>query len=204
MPTINTKKFTLHFGDAHSEMPTVPTAFLKQVHGTTCRLVSAPENREHEGDALLTSTRGLGIGVVTADCLPLALYDSTNHAAAIVHAGWRGAVAGIAAQTLKEMHTHFGTLPENVTAYIGPCARWCCYEVGPAVAAQVPVCALAARDGRTYLDMRAFIKAQLVTAGIAQAQVLCEDTCTICSPQYHSYRRDGGKAGRNTTVIILA
>ena len=200
MPIITTKNFELQFGDATSSTPTEPAAFLKQVHGTTCQLVSAASYREMEGDALLTNTPGLSIGVVTADCAALALYDEKNHAAAMVHAGWRGAVAGVVGQALKSMHEHFGTKNDNVLAYIGPCARWCCYEVGPEVAEQVPKNALQMRDGKTYLDMPTLVIEQL---GIAPDRVLCEYTCTICTPQYHSYRRDDSKAGRNISTITL-
>ena len=203
MHVINTQHFTLQFGDASTIASKAPCAFLKQVHGTTCHLVSAQCDRELQGDSLLTSTPGLGIGVVTADCVPLALYDAKNHAAAMVHAGWRGAVAGVVFETIKQMHKHFGTQPQNVTAYIGPCARWCCYEVGQEVAAQVPQDALASRDGRSYLDMPRLIQTQLMHAKIAEQNVLCEYTCTICSPPYHSYRRDGSRAGRNVSIMIL-
>ena len=114
--------FILEFGGAHTGAPQAPAAFLKQVHGTTCRLVDAATSSDTEGDIILTRTPGLAIGVVTADCAPLALYDEKNHAAAMVHAGWRGAVAGVVQQALKSMHDHFGTIPQNVLASIGPCA----------------------------------------------------------------------------------
>ncbi len=192
--------FTLQFGGALTGAPQPPAAFLKQVHGATCHVVDAASDRTLEGDAILTSTKGLSIALRSADCVPLALYDAKNHAAAMVHAGWRGAVAGVVPAALKSMQEHFGTVPENLTAYIGPCARWCCYEVGPVVAEQVPASALQTREGRTYLDMPTLVIEQL---GIAPDRVLCEYTCTICSPQYHSYRRDGDKAGRNISSITL-
>ena len=173
------------------------------MHGTTCQLVDAPSDCKLEGDAILTSTTGLGIGVRTADCLPLALYDEQHHAAAVVHAGWRGAVAGVVPTAIKSMQTHFGTTPQGLTAYIGPCARWCCYEVGQDVALQVPKDALRVKEESTYLDMQALVHEQLLEAGIAPGRILCEDACTICGVQYHSYRRDGEHAGRNLTIMIL-
>ena len=203
MLNINTDHFALQFGDAHSGLTAAPCAFLKQVHSATCRVVTSQTYREYEGDSLLTRTPGLAIGVVTADCVPLALYDAKNHAAAMVHAGWRGALGGVVQETIKEMQAQFATTPEGLMAYIGPCARRCCYEVGPEVAAQVPACALTQRDESLFLDMPTLVGWQLQDAGIAQASVLCEYTCTICSPQYHSYRRDGSDAGRNITIMTL-
>ena len=203
MNTVQNKNFTLQFGDISTAPSPAPTAFLKQVHGATCVVVNAAADREQEGDVVLTSTPGLRIAVRTADCVPLAFYDTQNHAAAMVHAGWRGAVAGVVQAAMKSMHNEFGTTPQNLSAYIGPCARWCCYEVGSEVATLVPPDALSMRDGLMYLDMPTFVQTQLGQAGIAPERVLCEDTCTICTPQYHSYRRDGTDAGRNISMIIL-
>ncbi len=115
--------------------------FLRQTHGTTVQQVlsgSTPlELFKREGDILLTDVRRVGIGVLTADCAPVVLIDNSKAVAAIVHAGWRGAVALAIVKALRALHTTHGSLYKNIKAIIGPCARACCYEIGLSVAEQV-------------------------------------------------------------------
>src|SRR6202021_3065113 len=66
----------------------------------------------------------------TADCLPLIFYDTYNEVCAIVHAGWRGSVQGIAVKALQRLQNTFNTQRENLRIFLGPCAGMCCYSVG--------------------------------------------------------------------------
>ena len=97
-----------------------------QVHGTEVLRVkqSVPWKGmadDFEGvDALITDVTGICIGVSTADCIPVLLYDEAHHAAAAIHAGWRGTVKRIVKKTVESMHDSFGTRPEELQAVIGP------------------------------------------------------------------------------------
>ncbi|MGM9694352.1 MAG: peptidoglycan editing factor PgeF [Alloprevotella sp.] len=86
-----------------------------------------------EVDALLTNLPGICIGVSTADCVPIILYDPRQKVTAAIHAGWRGTVKRIVTRCLEEMTSRFGTTPADVLAAIGPCISAEAYEVGEEV-----------------------------------------------------------------------
>ena len=123
-------------------------AALRQVHSATvyhvqratvgeleCRLSGDPLP-EHsglaqpEGDALLTGQAGILLSVRTADCLPVLLVDPQRRVVGAVHAGWRGALAGIVEKAVGEMRRAYGSDPRSLLAVLGPSIRVCCYEVG--------------------------------------------------------------------------
>lgn len=113
-----------------------------QTHGTeilqiTNNFLSLTQQQRNdclEGiDALVTDIQGVCIGVSTADCIPLIVYDPINHAVATIHAGWRGTVARITTKTIKEMQRIFGSKPQDLTAVIGPGISLEAFEVGDEV-----------------------------------------------------------------------
>ena len=82
----------------------------------------------------MTRTRGLLLGVQTADCVPILLADTRHRVVAAIHAGWRGTLARIAVKALGRMRMEFGTRPRDIVAALGPAIGRCCYEVGSDVA----------------------------------------------------------------------
>ena len=102
----------------------------KQVHGINCANIKTIEHIDYtkEGDAQITNNKKFLIGVQTADCTPILLFDPTEKIVGIAHAGWRGAVDGVIDSTLKEMKKAGATLCTTV-AIIGPCIRQNSYEV---------------------------------------------------------------------------
>lgn len=120
----NRKRLATELGidTAHLIMP-------HQVHGVEVRNIAdefftMPENIRKmvlEGvDAIMTDQAGVCIGVSTADCIPVLLYDEEHHAAAAIHAGWRGTLARIVHKTLQEMAFAYKTDPKKLKAVIGP------------------------------------------------------------------------------------
>ena len=186
------------------------TMFLaRQVHSATV-LVAPQQTQLHspviwvgQGDALITNQSKASIGIITADCLPLLLYDSKNHAAAAVHAGWRGAVAGIVDKTLLRLKQAYGTDARDLIVYLGPCANVCCYEVRDDFVEQLDdLSSVDKRDGRFYFDQPRYATKQLRAHGVHTINIdaLC---CTMCVSGYNSHRAQKGKAGRNLTAICL-
>lgn len=116
-----------------------------QFHSDVTHVVDAPVAETPKGDALITGTPGLLLGVQTADCVPILLADTRRQVVAAIHAGWRGTLARIAVKALGQMRIDFGTRPRDVIAALGPAIGRCCYEVGPEVAqafeAQFPAAA---------------------------------------------------------------
>jgi YfiH family protein len=85
------------------------------------------------GDALITQEPGVLLSVRSADCMPVLLADPRRRAVAAIHAGWRGALAGVVEKTVGEMARVFGSRPADLLAAVGPSIRACCYQVGDEV-----------------------------------------------------------------------
>ena len=107
---------------------------LRQFHSDVIHLFDAAPEQAPRGDAAITCTTGLALGIQTADCLPILLVDPERRAVAAIHAGWRGTLQRITGKTLGRMQMNLGTHPESVIAVLGPGIGVCCYEVGPQVA----------------------------------------------------------------------
>lgn len=109
----------------------------RQTHQTEVRLIDETNYRSTdflEGvDALVTTTPDICIGISTADCIPIIIYDRARHAAAAIHAGWRGTVARIAQKTIRQMEQWCGSNPESLHAVIGPGISLEAFEVGDEV-----------------------------------------------------------------------
>jgi copper oxidase (laccase) domain-containing protein len=188
----------------------------RQVHGRVVQRVRAPGGRGGEAVAIdadghTTALAGLGMTVLAADCLPVAL--ARNGAVAMLHAGWRGLAAGVLEEGVRAVAELEGggddgrggpggdqapELENPITAVIGPCAGVCCYEVGDEVHTAFGD---AHRQGRR-IDLRAIARERLLDAGVAQ--VLDARACTICDERFFSHRREGARAGRQAGVAWLS
>jgi YfiH family protein len=183
------------FGTRHAAVPE-PLATLHQVHSAVCVDACGRAGRVGEGDALLSDTPGLLVGVRTADCVPILLADETHRAVAAVHAGWRGTVQRIAAHAVEALRARFGTAPAELHAAIGPGIGPCCFEVGPEVAAEFGMA------GRVKIDLAAINRTQLIEAGVPPERIYSARLCTMCLPEeFHSFRRDRERAGRMISRI---
>jgi YfiH family protein len=171
-----------------------------QVHGADVQRWDAPPERggfAEPGaplanvDAHLTSERDLGLLVLVADCLPLALV--ADEAVAMVHCGWRGLAAGVVDRALAE-------LGGSATAVAGPAIGPCCYEVGSEVLREFEGLDGVAR-GR-MLDLRAVVRRRLEAGGVER--IVDVDLCTSCHADlFFSHRRDGGITGRQGGLVWL-
>jgi YfiH family protein len=162
-----------------------------QVHGREVARVDRPLQGPVEGvDGLVTTTPGLTLGVLVADCVPV-LLDAPG-VAAVAHAGRKGVQLGVVPATLAVL-AELGVAPGSVTARLGPAACGACYEVPAAmrdeVAAVAPAAASRTREGTPALDLRTGIVEQLQAAGVSRIDVSA--VCTIESPAHFSYRREG-------------
>lgn len=180
---------------------------IRQVHG--CRVaVAEDENRDGppiEADAAITALEGVAVGVLTADCLPVLLYDPVRRVAGAAHAGWKGTEQEISAMTVEAMGARFGSRPEDIRAALGPCIGPCCYEIGAEVAERFSgTKALRAEGGRTTLDMALANTTQLVGVGVRAENITAPGACTSCdNAHFFSYRKDGGVTGRQLSFIMI-
>ncbi len=188
---------------------------VKQVHGTEAlvldRLVEPGERFPGGWDALVTNQPGLIVAVRTADCVPVLLHDAARRVVAAIHAGWRGAIAGIMPRTVRLMQRRFGSDPAQLRVAVGPSAGGCCYEVDEPVLAQLRVSCGAWRsftiqvgDGKALFDLRRLLRWQAQSLGVSPDRIVSANACTICHPDlFFSYRRDGVVKGTMVSGIVL-
>jgi polyphenol oxidase len=110
-----------------------PLVTLRQVHSDLIHHVTGVPEHPLVGDGLITNAPCILLAIQTADCLPVILVDKKTRAVGVFHAGWRGTVKRIVEKGMGEMRRHFGTLPRDIVAAIGPGVHSCCYNVGEEV-----------------------------------------------------------------------
>jgi hypothetical protein len=175
---------------------------LKQIHSDQAVEAGPGSGCIGQGDALISNTPGVRVGVKTADCVPLLVVDARNRVVAAIHAGWRGTAAGIAGKTVSKLQARFGTDQNDLQVAIGPSIAVCCYEVGPEVAGQFHGIFPERNDlqEKVRLDLAEANFRQLVSVGIPSGQIHRAGRCTQCSGEFHSFRRDGEGAGRMAAI----
>jgi polyphenol oxidase len=154
-------------------------------------------------DALVTTTPGVVLTVLVADCTPVLLWDRRARVVAAAHVGRRGLEAGVIDATIQAMTALRGR-PDRIYALIGPAVCPEHYEV-PAqmqadVAAAAPAAEASTADGRPALDIRAGVLAQLRDCGVRLGMFMPQ--CTAETSSYFSYRRDG-TTGRFAGLVWL-
>ena len=204
MIQINRVRFTAAIG-----APGWPIIKLKQVHSGTVVDIddTSAAGEAVEGDAAVTSLRGVMLGVQTADCVPILIVDDMGQAAAAIHAGWRGTAARITESSAGRLVRKFGVAAENLTAAIGPHIGVCCYEIGEDVVEALPDPASIERRPewpKPHLNLAHANVQQLLKAGIPESQIEVSSLCTKCREDlFHSFRRDGKRMGHMLSVIGL-
>ncbi|WP_460356774.1 peptidoglycan editing factor PgeF [Mycobacterium sp. ZZG] len=177
--------------------------WMNQVHSANVAVVDRGEETLDATDGLVTTTPGLALAVVTADCVPVLMADARAGVVAAVHAGRVGAAAGIVARTLKVM-TDAGAHVEDVSVLLGPAVSGRNYEVPEAMAAEVERALPGSRTntsrGTPGLDLRAGLVTQLHSLGVRSVDV--DPRCTVDDPNLFSHRRDA-PTGRMASVIWL-
>jgi len=202
------------FGDRRTDAPAGTWTIARQVHGTEVVEVDPPpafgcHDRvlQFEADALIVHRPGLLGGVRTADCVPLLLVAPGYDWAAVVHAGWRGTIAGIATAAVDRARRD-GVDVRELRAALGPSIGGCCYEVSPEIGerfenAGLPVLLSGdGRAGRPHLDLRAINAVLLERAGLPLHSIQHCGPCTRCACiSYHSFRADPENGGRQISWI---
>lgn len=161
-------------------------------------------------DALISPLRNICIGVTTADCVPVLLYDALNHVVAAVHAGWRGAQARLVTKTIDEMGKIYQSLPENLFAIIGPSISVDAYQVGEELIsefkkADFDIDKIFVRNEKgLYLDLWKTMQITLLQSGVPPHQIELSGHCTFTeNNQFFSARQSGIRSGRMYSGIYL-
>lgn len=158
-------------------------------------------------DALMTNLRGVCIGVSTADCIPVLLYDSEHQAVCAIHAGWRGTVKRIVVQAIEGMKATYGTQPQQLMAQIGPGIHLHNFEVGDEVYEAFHqegfhMEGISKKYEKWHIDLPECNRQQLLAAGLQPQSIHVSLVCTFQhSEDYFSARRLGINSGRIFTGI---
>jgi len=182
--------------------------WLDQVHGAACvGATPASAGEAPQADAAWTAERGLGVAVLTADCVPVVVADRAGTVVGVAHGGWRGLVAGV----LEALVADMPVAGHELLAWIGPAIGPEAFEVGEdvieAIAALDGGAALIVRcarphpaPGKHFVDLFALTGALLERQGVED--VGGERLCTFHDERFYSFRREG-RTGRMVTLAWL-
>ena len=186
---------------------------MNQTHSS--KVIRIDENnfkiKRFNSDAIITSSKGLALGVLTADCVPIILFDSINNSIGCIHAGWKGCLNGIIENTLKRMR--FKKKSCKIFACVGPCINKKSYEVGQDlfkkfcnVSQKNSVFFSSKKKGKYFFDLRGLVNEKLKRSGVYSVENIDKDTFKD-SNNFFSYRRAQklaqGDYGRCISVIYL-
>jgi len=157
-------------------------------------------------DALVTNLSNVVLTMLTADCVPILLYDREKDVIAAVHAGWKGTKGKIVVKTLLKMQEEFASNMKDIVVGIAPSIGKCCYEVGEDVAKHFFDTPEGMRKiGEKYmLDLPFINQKQLIDVGVDPENIEMSNICTSCKVErYFSYRKEKGCSGRFMSMIGL-
>lgn len=191
-----------------------------QVHQARVAVIDRPgfTREDLEGfDAFVTALPGVAIGVRTADCVPVLIYDPVRRVVAAVHAGWKGTVLHIAQKAIDVMHERFGSTPADMVVVIGPSIGPDSFQVGEEVAEQFKKAGFPMQDiwsfrgpgdgspmsGGHHIDLWKANRWLLEQAGVFPGNIQVAGIDTYTDASFFSARREGVQCGRIINAIRL-
>jgi YfiH family protein len=185
-----------------------------QTHSDHIKIIVEKETKGWKGledavadcDALITNQKGVMLTILTADCVPVLLYDKEKEVIAAIHAGWKGTEARIVTKTVQKMIKVYDSDPKDIIAGVAPAIGRCCYEVGKDVAKHF------FNEPRSFdllgekymLDLPFINKKQLLDSGVLEEHIEMSGVCTACEVErFFSYRKEQGCSGRFMSMIGL-
>ncbi len=178
-------------------------SYQKQVHEDKINLVDSYGSCG-ESDALITTTRNLGLAISSADCPAIFIYDPVQKVIAAIHSGWKGTEKQIVRKAAQKLRSELNCNPSNLICYIGPSISSSNYQVGEDVAHRFNNKFIEKRENKFYLDLAGANLNMLLEERVKRTNI---QVSVLCSYEYnsilHSYRRDGMKSGRALGVIAM-
>ncbi|MDR0406563.1 MAG: peptidoglycan editing factor PgeF [Holosporales bacterium] len=191
---------------------TYTLATVNQVHGTCVLYIQSQQDAKKglttDADALVTDVPGVVLGVLTADCAPILLYDEKKHRIGAIHAGWKGAFLGIVEETIRILKK-MGSDPSDIIAAIGPCIQQESYPVSAGFRRNFLEKEATWKEffqeqpAKEYrFDLSRFLYSRLAAVGVERIEIIREDT--YVNPLFFSFRKaQNGICGRQMSVIAL-
>jgi purine-nucleoside/S-methyl-5'-thioadenosine phosphorylase / adenosine deaminase len=187
------------------------------VHGTHVETITEQTPRGTfvklpKTDGLVSNVPGIALFIPVADCAALSFYDPKAHVIGMIHAGWKGAVAGVIAETIQKMQV-LGSDPTSILVGVSPVLEKCCYQVmGDLVETVTKAFPSQAHrffepqgdDQHFLFDFLGMLRWQLQEGGILPEHIEDSGMCTACNVhEFYSYRAEGGRTGRFAGLIMM-
>jgi len=208
-PIVKNRNILAQYLETHTPLHFVVA---QQTHSANIKIITESHTKgweEHASaiencDALITNVPHVILSILTADCVPVLLFDPVKNVVAAVHAGWKGTQQHITEQTVQKMQEKFACNPKDIHAGIAPSIGKCCYEVSKDVAQHffnIDNCFTQVGD-KYMLDLPCINKIQLEKSGIATVNIEMSNICTSCNVEhFFSYRKEKGCSGRFMSMI---
>jgi YfiH family protein len=201
-------------GVLKENFPNMKFIVANQTHSSNIKVIyqnselgwSSEESAISNCDALITDQKDIALTILTADCVPILLFDPKKGVVSAIHAGWRGTKEKIAVKSVEKMIDKFDSNPKDILAGIAPSIGRCCYEVDWGVAKyfvdyQNPFDEV---GDKFMLDLPLINREQLLSVGLRDENIELSNICTSCEvDNYFSYRKEGGCSGRFMSMIAL-
>lgn len=189
----------------------------KQNHTTNIGIVTKDniDDAFDQTDGLVTSIKGIALGICVADCQAIMLYDPVNEIIANIHSGWKGTLNKIIVNAVEIMINEFNCNPENLIVYISPSINRCCFEVDEDVKDMfldsynnIEDCVYEKQNEENkqkfYIDTIEINRRNLIQMGVKEENIEISSSCTKCNGNiYYSYRNEKENSGRNLAIICM-
>ena len=194
--------------------PNMSFIVANQTHSANIKIITKQETQGwrtlesaiENCDALITNQKNIMLTILTADCVPILLFDKKQNVISAIHAGWKGTEQKIVYKTIEKMKEIFNSNPKDILASIAPSIGKCCYEVDWNVAKNFKEIKNAYEDRgeKQMLDLPYINKVQLLQVGLEEDNIELSNVCTACEVEnYFSYRKEKGCSGRFMSMIGL-
>lgn len=184
--------------------------YLRQVHSDKIVKYDGSNLKdviEEEADAIVTGENNTIIGVFTADCVPVIVFDNKLKVSAAIHSGWKGTYKSITKKTIQYLKKEYNSKSEDIQVIIGPHIRQCCYEVSEDLKEKFINEKNINKDilfNNRNLSLEECILKDIRDESISEENIYSIDLCTYCSEKVklHSYRKSNGDYGRLFSFVI--
>jgi polyphenol oxidase len=188
--------------------------FPDQCHTNNVKIITETTKIEDlkETDALITNIPRIIIGILSADCVPILLFDPVKKVVAEIHAGWKGTVKNIVTMTIGSMKINFKCEPQNILAGIGPSISSERYEVGTEVSGEFKklfgenpdIIKYNSLSGKDHIDLQKANQQLLINNGLKSENIENSSLCTYNNSEwFYSARRDGLYCGRFALLAMI-
>lgn len=178
--------------------------FLNQIHSDKIFIYDKSESIK-DGDSLITNNENVAVGVFTADCVPVLMYDPVSKAIAAVHSGYKGTLDCIVKKTIDILVEEYYVDTKNLIVYVGPHIEECCYEVSEEVINDFYENDLYKGNviaNRRNLSLKTCIKIQLAKSSILEKNIKFANVCTSCNKDIKMYSYRKNKESRRMFSLI--